>query len=69
MLGSNGQQLYFNAKREVIISSGAYGSPPVLLRSGIGPRVELEQLGIHTNVDLLGVGKNLMDHLVRTGLL
>ncbi|TGO36552.1 hypothetical protein BHYA_0121g00130 [Botrytis hyacinthi] len=51
-------------RKEVIISAGTYGSPAVLLRSGIGSKQEVEKLGIQSQVDLPGVGKNLMDHLV-----
>jgi choline dehydrogenase-like flavoprotein len=35
------------------------------MRSGIGPKQELENLGIKCLVDSPGVGKNLLDHLVR----
>jgi choline dehydrogenase len=47
---------------EVIVSSGAMGSPQVLLRSGIGPADELAEAGIPVVHDLPGVGRNLMDH-------
>ena len=63
-LDPSGKNVQFLARKEVIISSGAYGSPAVLLRSGIGPGSELSEAGITTKVDLPGVGKNLMDHLV-----
>ncbi len=49
---------------EVILSAGAIGSPVILLRSGIGPRAELEALGIPVVQDAPGVGKNLHDHLL-----
>ena len=49
------------AKR-FVLSAGTYGSPAILLRSGIGPKKELENLGIATVLDLAGVGKNLHDH-------
>jgi choline dehydrogenase-like flavoprotein len=52
------------ARREIIISGGAYCSPAILMRSGIGPKSEISSHGIHCNVDLPGVGKNLVDHLV-----
>lgn len=52
------------ARKEVIVSGGAYCSPSILNRSGIGARDELEKHGIPTLVDLPAVGKNLMDHLV-----
>jgi choline dehydrogenase len=48
--------------REVIICSGAYGSPAILLRSGIGPAEHLQSLGIAVIADVPGVGENLMDH-------
>lgn len=61
---SDGTNKTFHARREIVISSGAYCSPAVLLRSGIGARDELAQFDINCQVDLPGVGKNLMDHLV-----
>lgn len=54
----------FSARKEIILTAGTYGSPAILLRSGIGPTAGLSQYGIKTVVDLPGVGKNLMDHLV-----
>lgn len=60
----DGQSIEFTANKEVIVSGGTYCSPNILNRSGIGARDELEKLGISTLVNLPGVGKNLMDHLV-----
>jgi choline dehydrogenase len=51
------------AAKEVILCAGAVGSPQLLLLSGIGPRQELEALGIPVAADLQGVGSNLQDHL------
>lgn len=51
------------AAREVILCAGAIGSPHLMLLSGIGPRQELEELGIPVVADLEGVGRNLQDHL------
>jgi 5-(hydroxymethyl)furfural/furfural oxidase len=48
--------------RQVIISSGAFRSPALLLRSGIGPARELASLGIAVVADRPGVGKHLMEH-------
>lgn len=50
--------------KEVIICAGAVGSPQILLLSGIGPKAELEEIGIKCVVDLPGVGKNLEDHMI-----
>ncbi len=47
---------------EVVLCAGAYGSPAVLLRSGIGPPAHLQELGIPVLVDLPGVGAHLLDH-------
>ena len=46
----------------VILCAGAYGTPEVLLRSGIGPADHLRSLGIPVVADLPGVGANLHDH-------
>jgi choline dehydrogenase len=46
----------------IVLASGAYGSPAILLRSGIGPADELRALGIDVVADLDGVGRNLVDH-------
>jgi choline dehydrogenase len=45
-----------------ILCAGTYGSPPILLRSGIGPAGQLRRFGITVLVDLPGVGANLVDH-------
>ncbi|MDP6429374.1 MAG: choline dehydrogenase [Rhodospirillales bacterium] len=49
--------------QEIIVSSGAVGSPRLLLLSGIGPAGELAKLDIETVHDLPGVGGNMQDHL------
>jgi choline dehydrogenase len=51
------------ARREVILSAGAFGSPQLLLLSGIGPAGELQAMGVPVAHDLPGVGKNLQDHI------
>lgn len=50
------------AGKEVIVTGGTYASPAMLMRSGIGPKADLEALSIPCQVDLPGVGKNLQDH-------
>jgi choline dehydrogenase-like flavoprotein len=57
--------LVYRAHKEIILAAGTYGSPAILLRSGIGPASELDALDIPAIIDLPGIGKNVMDHLVR----
>ena len=52
-----------NANLEVILSAGAFGSPQLLMASGIGPAEQLKSLGISVVVDSPNVGENLQDHL------
>jgi choline dehydrogenase-like flavoprotein len=51
------------ASKEVILSAGAVGSPHLLLLSGVGPRGELETVGVSCLVDSPHVGKHLKDHI------
>ena len=48
---------------EVVLCGGAINSPQLLLLSGIGPKNDLEALGIDVMADVPGVGSNLQDHL------
>ncbi|MBK8050909.1 MAG: GMC family oxidoreductase N-terminal domain-containing protein [Anaerolineales bacterium] len=50
------------AGKEVIVCCGAFDSPKLLMLSGIGPAEHLKALGIEVQVDLPGVGENLLDH-------
>lgn len=50
------------ARKEIIVSAGAIGSPKVLMLSGIGPKAHLESIGIQCKHDL-PVGDNFHDHL------
>ncbi|WP_046890434.1 GMC family oxidoreductase [Pseudomonas aeruginosa] len=56
-----GEVVQLQARREVILSAGAYGSPAILLRSGVGPADELKALSIPLLADL-PVGRRLKDH-------
>lgn len=47
---------------QVVLCAGTYGSPCILLRSGIGPAAEMRVLDIEPVLDLAGVGGNLHDH-------
>ena len=57
-----------HASRDVILSAGAVGSPHLLMLSGIGPRRELEAVGVACRHDLPGVGKHMKDH-IQVGML
>jgi len=50
------------AGREVIVSGGAYGSPQLLLLSGLGPAEHLRDMGVEVVREIPGVGSNLQDH-------
>jgi len=58
-----GATLVAHARREVILATGAVGTPQVLQLSGIGPAALLRQHGIDVQHELPGVGANLQDHL------
>ena len=58
-----GQKQTLRARREVIVSAGAFHSPQLLMASGVGPGAHLRSLGINVVHDLPGVGENLQDHL------
>lgn len=58
----NGNKSRVMASREVILCGGTYCSPAMLMRSGIGPKKDLEAIGAPCLVDLPGVGENLQDH-------
>jgi choline dehydrogenase len=59
----DGQRVDVRARREVILSAGAIGSPHLMQVSGLGPAGLLAQHHVPVVVDLPGVGENLQDHL------
>jgi choline dehydrogenase len=58
-LGEPGETLRAD---QVVLAAGSYGSPAVLLRSGVGPADDLAALGIPVVADRPGVGANLIEH-------
>ncbi|XP_048505705.1 glucose dehydrogenase [FAD, quinone]-like isoform X2 [Athalia rosae] len=63
----DGTKKVIRVRREIISSSGAIGSPQLLMVSGIGPKEHLEQMGIPV-LSNLRVGDNLQDHVGLGGL-
>ncbi|KAI0337223.1 alcohol oxidase [Trametopsis cervina] len=53
-----------HASRLVVVSAGAFGSPQILERSGIGAKAVLDKYGVTQLIDLPGVGENYQDHQV-----
>ena len=58
-----GREQRVQALGEIVLSSGAIGSPQILMLSGIGEGDAITSHGIAPRLDLPGVGKNLQDHL------
>jgi len=58
-----GQIVDVRARREVILTAGAIGSPHLMQVSGLGPAELLTQHQVPVAVDMPGVGANLQDHL------
>jgi choline dehydrogenase len=56
------------AAREVILALGAFGTPELLIRSGVGDPAALRRLGVPVVAALPGVGQNLQDHPFVAGL-
>ena len=52
----NGKTYTVKSSKEVILSAGSYGSPKILLHSGVGDKNHLDDVGIETKVNLKGVG-------------
>ncbi len=57
-----GRETRLYARREVILSAGAFGSPQLLMVSGVGPGEALKRFGIEVVQDAPDVGTNLQDH-------
>ncbi len=59
----DGQPVEYRASAETLVCAGAFGSPQLLMLSGIGPGAHLQEMGIDTLHDAAGVGQNLQDHI------
>ncbi|KAF2847819.1 GMC oxidoreductase [Plenodomus tracheiphilus IPT5] len=60
---SAGLKYTLSARREVIVSAGAFQSPQLLMVSGVGPADALQKFGIKVVSDLRAVGQNMWDHV------
>ncbi|CDO76592.1 GMC oxidoreductase [Trametes cinnabarina] len=60
---SAAQTFYAQARREIVLSAGALGSPQILMLSGIGPKEHLEHKDVPVLLDVPAVGSYLQDHI------
>lgn len=63
----DGEMMSAQASSRVVLSAGAINTPKILMLSGIGPKAELDRIGVETVVDLPGVGQNFQDHVLLAG--
>lgn len=59
----DGTSITVRCKGEVIVAAGAFGSPQLLLQSGIGDGAQLQSHGVEVATHLPSVGQNLQDHM------
>ena len=59
----NGEVIELQAAQEVILSAGAFGTPQLLMLSGVGPADDLRRHGIDVRLDSPNLGQNLHDHI------
>jgi choline dehydrogenase len=67
-VNTDGELRDVGADREVILAAGAIGSPKLLMLSGVGEAAALRSLGIDVVENLPGVGENLQDHVLMSGV-
>ncbi|KAB8304231.1 hypothetical protein EYC80_003649 [Monilinia laxa] len=63
VVAANGTEWTIKAKKEVVLSAGAFQSPQLLMVSVIGSKADLQRLNIEVLIDVPGVGKNMWDHV------
>lgn len=61
-----GETVQVRCRREIILSAGTFGSPQILMLSGIGPIEHLRDLSIPCLKDMPHVGQNMLDHSILT---
>jgi len=62
-ISRGGQESVVRARGEIILAGGAYGSPQLLMFSGVGAAHDLQALGVAVTHHLPGVGQSLQDHI------
>jgi choline dehydrogenase len=68
MVGADKVEKMVRARKEVIVSAGTIHSAKLLMLSGVGDADEIKKLGLATVTNLPGVGQNLQDHVLVSGL-
>ena len=63
VVNTAGAEYVLSARREVVLSAGAFRSPQLLMVSGIGPKAQLQPFGIPMISELSGVGENMWDQV------
>ncbi|RJE27140.1 Gmc oxidoreductase [Aspergillus sclerotialis] len=63
VVDTNGLTFSLSARKEIIVTAGVFGSPQLLMVSGIGPAVTLSELDIPVVADRPGVGQNMQDQI------
>ena len=63
VVDTQGNTYTLSVLKEVIIASGVFGSPQLLMVSGVGPSATLQENGIPVIADRPGVGQNMQDHV------
>ncbi|PIG86446.1 hypothetical protein AARAC_006468 [Aspergillus arachidicola] len=59
-------EIHVYCREQAVLCAGTFGSPRILLLSGLGPKNTLEKLNIPVQVDLPGCGQNMLDHSIIT---
>ncbi|KAL8784755.1 MAG: hypothetical protein Q9213_003786 [Squamulea squamosa] len=63
IVDTQGKEYTLRATKEIILTAGVFGSPQLLMVSGVGPAATLQQYGIPVVANRPGVGQNMEDHI------